>query len=378
MALRIERMGSDAVGIAHDGDRTVLVRGALPGELVTCRITEERKGFSAGEAEEILEPSPLRREPVCPYYGKCGGCSFQIVSEKDSAALKAGIVRDNLRRIGHVEELPEFSVFHGSFHGYRHRARFHVDPAARKWGFLGRRSSSIIPIDSCPALSPRLNALLSDGRQLLGKGREAMFSNRMDRNTGFAEVSAFEGDDEVSLGSEPVRITAGDVSYLVSAAVFFQSNPSVLPHLLSFVKENAIGESIMDLYSGVGTFSALFEGSGKRIYAVEREKQCLALSRQNAPSALSFTADVAAWGRKSGRHVETVIVDPPRTGIAPEAISQILSWKPERIIYVSCSSATLSRDVGLMDGYSVTRAAVFDFYPGTGHDETALVLDRGI
>ena len=377
MALRIEKMASEAVGVAHEDGKTILVRGALSGELVESRVVESKPAYSIAETVGVIEASPLRIEPRCPYYGICGGCDFQIVSEKTSADIKRDILVDNLRRIGKIEDIPEnIPAYYGSFSGYRHRARFHVDIARGKCGFLGRKSSSIIELDCCPVISDRLNALLKEKRTLLKAGREAMFLNRVDRVTGFAEVSAFDGDDTLTLGKDEVTITISGIGYRVNADVFFQSNPSLLPHLLSFVKENATGESIMDLYSGVGTFSALFEGSGKRIYAVERSKGCLELSRKNAPSALSFTADVALWGKKSGRHVDTVIVDPPRTGLSAEALSLILSWKPERIIYVSCNSSTLSRDAGRMTGYKIMKASVFDFYPGTGHDESALVLDR--
>ena len=130
----------------------------------------------------------------------------------------------------------------------------------------------------------------------------------------------------------------------------------------------------MDLYSGVGTFSALFEGSGKTVYAVERQKECLALSRVNAPSAISFSDDVAVWGRKSGRHVDTVIVDPPRVGLDKGVPEMISSWQAERIIYVSCNSVTAARDIPLFDGYRVEKVKVFDFYPGSSHEEVAVVL----
>ncbi len=377
MALRIEKMASEGVGIAHDNGKTVLVKGALPGELVECSAVESKKGYDTAEVSGIIEQSPMRIEPRCPYYGKCGGCDFQIVSEKDSACIKRDILVDNLVRIGHREDVPkDIPVHYGSFYGYRHRARFHVDVSGGKWGFLARKSSTITEIRSCPVISERLNELLGDGKELIRAARNAMFSNRIDRTTGFAEISAFDGDDAVTLGAETVTITIGDIRYSVNANVFFQSNPSLLASLLAFVRDNAEGESIMDLYSGVGTFSALFEGSGKRVYAVERNKACLELSKRNAPSALSFTADVALWGKKNGRSVDTVIVDPPRTGLSPEALSLILSWKPERIIYISCNSSTLSRDVGRMHEYTITRASSFDFYPGTGHDESALVMDR--
>ena len=377
MDLIIEKMATDAFGVGHYNGKTVLVCGSLPGERVECRITEDRSGYSIAEAVGVITPSPMRREAVCPYYESCGGCDFQIVGEKDSAELKKSVLVDNLRRIGKVESLPDdIPVYYGEFEGYRRRVRFHVDYPARKWGFLGRKSSEIIPIRNCPAISRRLNSLLEDGRILLDEARKAMFSNSLKRDTGHAEIRAFDGDDGLSLGKENVSIDIAGIRYTVNALVFFQSNPSVLPHLLSFVKENAIGDSIMDLYSGVGTFSALFENTGKRVYAVERDKLCLSLSKLNAPSALSFTADVALWGKKNGRHVDTVIVDPPRTGLSREALSEIISWKPERIIYVSCNSSTLSRDAALMADYKITKAAVFDFYPGTGHDESALVLDR--
>ena len=162
----------------------------------------------------------------------------------------------------------------------------------------------------------------------------------------------------------------------MSANVFFQSNPRVLPKLFDFVKEHTIGDNVMDLYSGVGTFSALFEGSGKTVYAVERQKECLALARINAPSAISFSDDVAIWGRKSGRHVDTVIVDPPRVGLDKGVPEMISSWKPERIIYVSCNSVTAARDLPLFTGYRIDRVKVFDFYPGSSHEEIAAVLVR--
>ena len=371
-------MASDAIGIAHDNGKTIFIRGTLPGELVEYEIRETKPGYIIADAVEILEKSEMRRAPVCPYYSVCGGCSFQIVDEKDSALLKTEIVKDNLRRIAKLAELPEFEdTVYGSFEGYRHRARFHVDFSSRRAGFLGRKSSELVEISSCPALSGMLNDLLSVNRdELMKQGRSEMFQNRVDRVTGYSEVSAFEGDDEVTLNEKAIPITISGIRYYVSARVFFQSNPALLPYLFSFVEENAIGHTIMDLYSGVGTFSALFENSGRKVFAVERDRECLYLAKKNAPSAVSFSSDVALWGRKNKERAETIIVDPPRTGIGEEALSLILSWKPERIIYVSCNSATAARDIGRMAGYKVTKAKVFDFYPGTGHDESAYVIDR--
>ena len=146
--------------------------------------------------------------------------------------------------------------------------------------------------------------------------------------------------------------------------------------MFDFVRENVVGNKIMDLYSGVGTFSALFEGSGKSVIAVERQKECLRLSEKNAPSARSITDDVFKFASKTKTKVDTVIVDPPRVGLDKGVPELIMSFEPKRIIYISCDSVTLSRDLPKFDKYTPTLARVFDFYPGSSHIETAIVLSR--
>lgn len=378
MALIIEKLASGALGVSHINGKTVFVENALPGEKVEIKINDEKKGYIMASSSEILERAENRIEPICPYYGVCGGCDFQFVSEKDSAYLKQDIVKDNLMRIGHMETLPPFDEpAYGEMEGYRSRCRVHVDLKTKKQGFLKKGTNELFDIDFCPALEKKLNGLISEkGGRLFKEARSRMFENRVNRNTGYAEVALFSGDKEVSFGNNLVDIEVSGIPYKVSANVFFQSNPRVLPKLFDFVKEHTIGDNVMDLYSGVGTFSALFEGSGKTVYAVERQKECLALARINAPSAISFSDDVAIWGRKSGRHVDTVIVDPPRVGLDKGVPEMISSWKPERIIYVSCNSVTAARDLPLFTGYRIDRVKVFDFYPGSSHEETVVLMSR--
>lgn len=378
MALRIEKAVSGCKGLAHQDGKTYLVEGALPGELVEVREISERRGTVEAEVLSVLEPSPMRKTPVCPYYGKCGGCDFQIVSPEDSAKIKEEIVKDVFQRIGGLENLPTFdSPAYGEFSGYRYRARVHVDLKTKRQGFLAPSSNQLVEIDHCPALEQKLDALLADkGGALFRRARSLMFENRVNRNTGFVEVPLFAGDRAVSDSAKSTQIAIGDTLFNVSAEVFFQSNPKLLPELFTFVKENVTGDNIMDLYSGVGTFSALFNGSGKTVYAVEREKLCLELSKKNAPEAISFTDDVARWAKNSGRKADTVIVDPPRVGLENGVVVMIESWNPERVIYVSCNPVTAARDLAHFKNYRMEKAKVFDFYPGSSHIETGLVLSR--
>lgn len=377
MALKIEKLVNNALGLAHLDSRVVLVSNVLPGEVVEVKNIREEKGTLLADADTVLESSSLRIDPICPYYGICGGCDFQIVSEKNSAKLKEDIVKDNLLRITKLQNLPSFdSPVYGSMSEYRVRARFHVDLKTKKQGFLASKSNTIVEVKKCPLLKKELSDLLDRNDSTLFKAaRSAMFENRMSR-TGFAEVAAFAGDDDITLSDKAVPITIGDIRYFVSSKVFFQSNPALLKELLLYVKDNTIGDEIMDLYSGVGTFSAAFENSDKKVWAVERDRNCLLLSKRNAPSASSFTSDVALWGKRMARHVSTVIIDPPRTGLGDGVAKMISSWKAERIIYVSCNSVTLARDLALFDGYNIDKVKVFDFYPGTSHVETVVLMSR--
>ncbi len=378
MDLKVEKLISGARGLAHLNGKNVFIANALPNEVVEVEIKEEKKGFIEATATKILEPSSYRKAPVCPYYGLCGGCDFQIVEPKVSATFKEEIVKDNLRRIGKID-YPIFFLppAYAPFSSYRSRSRVHVDLKTKKQGFLSKNTNSIVDISSCPALVDKLNNLLEDKSGYLYKrARALMFENKVNRNTGFVEIPLFAGDSSVSSDSKSVEVSIGDIRYQVSANVFFQSNLGLLPELLSFVKENTIGNTIMDLYSGVGTFSALFEKQGKRVYAVEKQKECLSLSHINAPSAISYTSDVFAWARKLKTSVDTVIVDPPRVGLESGVSELISSWKPQRIIYISCNSVTASRDIALFESYHITKAKVFDFYPGTGHEESGFVLEN--
>ena len=374
MALKIEKIISGAYGLAHDEEnRAILIKSALPGETIEPERILRRANVYVVEEYEVLTSSPLRITPICPYYGLCGGCDFQIVDEKTSAELKEGMVKENLMRITKLESIPPFlTPAYSAFSSYRSRCRLHVDMKSKRIGFLKRNSNELFPLDYCPALTERINNLLKEKTQILKEAQRKRILTGQNKRTGYVEVSVQDGDEEVSISGKEV-VAAG---YHVSPGCFFQSNLSLLPSLLSFVKGNSVGNVIMDLYSGVGTFSRLFEDDGCRVYAVEKNPLCLSFSKRNAPHALSFTDDALLFSKRVKERVDTVIVDPPRVGLDRAIIPIISSWNAERIIYVSCDSTTAARDIGMLKNYSIKKARLFDFYPGSFHEECVFVLER--
>lgn len=393
--------GGDGFAVAPDG-RAMFIAGALPGELVSCALSQEKKNFLRAEVLEVLEPSPDRVVPACPYYGRCGGCNLMHLASASQASAKRTIVFENLRRIGGFEHndslFNESNLENGSecpSWGYRSRARFHVDAETGTVGFLGSGGTELVDIRQCPVLVPSLETLLDAGRDKLVRQARASVSGKTERNgksreerrsrfsgivsQRYAEIPVFAGDSELSFGSGIVHAAVAGKVFSVDSSVFFQSNRFVLPGLVAFVMDQVVGPRVMDLYSGVGTFSAFLEKMDLEVVAVERDPRCLELARRNLVRTDFFTGEVERWG--VGRHpaVDTVVVDPPRVGLDAEVPRMIASWRPERIVYVSCDSVTLARDLRkfIQRGYSPVRVKVFDFYPQTFHQETVLVLDRG-
>ena len=376
MRIKIDKVvqGGDGLGYLEN-KKAVFVTGALKDELVDITITKESKHHCKAKLDNIIEASENRVETICPYYGICGGCNLQHLDVKEQLKTKEGILLEHLERFGKLDLTDvkiEESVTGPAF-GYRNRVRFHVDLNKRIVGFLKAGSKDLIEIDHCPILCDKLNAELANPQNILKAARANMFNNR--GRSKYVEVSAFAGDDKISFGYERVSININSHTFVLNANVFFQSNPYIMEEFIKYIISNVLDGKVMDLYSGVGTFSAFLpEGT----VAVEKQKDCLELSKINAPNSIPFTGEVEKWGKKRKADVDTIVVDPPRTGLYENVPQMLGSFGAKRIIYVSCNPVTLSRDLNLLTdyGYKVSSVKLFDFYPQTHHMESVVILDK--
>ncbi len=378
MQLRIEKLVSQGFGLALSSEgKQVLVSEVLPGELVDVAVQREHASYIRAAATTIIESNTRRIAAPCPYWGSCGGCDFQYAGQGYQAELKEAIVVDTLRRIGGAEPgsytLEEQVRSEGW--GYRSRARFFVDLHQKRVGFLGRGSNALVEIARCPVLVDPLNALLSDPQRLLAAARRQMFANKISKS-GLVEVPAFADNERAVLLDEEIVTTVGGKTFALNSTVFFQSNLLLLPSLGAYVKSLTIGDRVMDLYSGVGTFAAFVQKPNRSVTAVERHKLCLAFARRNAPEADFYTMAAETWAVGQHGRVDTVIVDPPRTGLDVSLPPLIASWQPQRIVYVSCDETSLARDIRrfAQQGYHLRSVRLFDLYPQTFHTESVALL----
>ena len=381
MVLTTEKLlqGGSALATTREGKK-VFIADALPDETLKVSITQDKGGYAFAKIDEILVRSEDRIEPACPYWSVCGGCDFQYAEKHVQARLKESIVEDNLRRLGGVDRTSfewERTVASQGW-AYRNRARFHVDVPAKTVGFLARQSNALVPITSCAVLQEKLNTLLSEPDCLFEAAQKSRF-NKGRGQSEYSQVPVFLGDDSLSLSGKAVRITIGSHQFMVTNEVFFQSNPFLLPAMAEYIDACAVGDVVMDLYSGVGTFSAFLAKKGRTVISVERDQKCLALAKQNAPDCEYVISAVERWKKKPKSRVDTVVVDPPRVGLDASVPSMIASFKPKRILYVSCNSVTLARDLQRFrhEGYTLQKLRMFDLYPQTFHHEVVAILEKG-
>jgi len=359
--------GGRTIGRLDDG-RVVFIDGLFPNEEAEIKVIDDKKGYCSAIPLNIISKSPDRRESSCPYSHECGGCPWIELSYKAQIQAKEKLL-SSLFSDCEVEFLPSVEC-PSEFH-YRSRTRFQYRMINGKpsLGFCAEKSNSPVEIESCMIADDALNSFIKNPPRLNAWELKNLELPCITTNDGVLY------DNGVGcVGTGWIEINGHKLP--VSNRVFFQSNLLLLPKLIDYVVANVQGQNVMDLYSGVGTFSAYLEDS-YNVTAVEINKYCIELAKKHLTRTAFFTAPVEKWNPKK-QHVDTIIVDPPRVGLAKEVPSMLSLWNPSLIIYVSCYAPTMHRDViRLQDlGYKLQSIKIFDFYPQTPHIETVVLMSR--
>lgn len=394
-----EELVLDVGPVAHGGHcvarhhgQVVFVRHTLPGERVRARVTGTGGGgrFLRADAVEVLTAAPGRVPPRCPFSGpgRCGGCDFQHVALATQRELLADVVREQFTRLARtdveallgrpvvVEPVP------GDEDGLRWRTRteFAVGPDGRP-GLRVHRSHEVVPVTDCP---------ITD-RRVVGTGvLEGVYPGL----TSVDVVAPSVGEPVVVPvpAEQPVPVVheqVGEHRFAVSARGFWQVHPGAARTFVDLVGrmlQPRTGERVLDLYAGVGLFAAgLAErvGPSGSVVAVEGDRVAVSLARENLATwpwarARRERVDraVATMARRRIR-VDTVVLDPPRTGAGAAVVRDVASLRPRAVAYVACDPAALARDVAAFDahGYVVRDLRVLDAFPMTHHVECIALLE---
>lgn len=445
--IEITDLGTEGEGIGKYEGFTLFVKDGLPGERLLVRIMKLKKNYGYARLEKILAASESRTEPRCAIAGKCGGCQLQHMVYEKQLEYKQNKIKNCLTRIGGLDEVPMRQIIGMEDPWYyRNKAQF---PVGRNRdgeiviGFYGGRSHSIMNTEHC-CIQAKVNediirivrkfleqyrisiydevqhqglvrhvltrvgfqsgevmvCLVVNGTKLpeadklaemLKKGIPGLKSVCLNVNT--EKTNVILGNKVLPVYGEMfITDWIGDVKYEISPLSFYQVNPVQTKKLYDTVLEFADlkgGETVWDLYCGIGTISLFLAEKAGKVYGVEIVPQAIEDAKRNAAINGIENAEFFAGAaesvmpemyREHGVDVraDVVVVDPPRKGCERGLLETIAEMGPERVVYVSCDPATLGRDVKVLGelGYGVREVQGVDMFGGTGHVETIVLIQR--
>ena len=424
---------SQGAGVCRVGGRAVFVPRALPGETWRVRIVKVTKTAVFGRGEALLVPSPHRRDPGCPAFGKCGSCDMLHMDYELEKQLKLDRVNDALRRIGGLDLRAERILGADSTEGYRNKAIYNFAPGP-VCGFYRARSHEVIPAERCllqPECFDRAAAALlgwmkendvpaydeAAGRGLI----RHLFLRRtsshfaacivaagvVDKSAADALIRAcpeltgvllcvdrepgnvvLNGDIRLLRGADTVEETICGARLTLSPLAFFQVNTAQAERLYTVAGQFAqpAGKTVLDLYCGAGSIGLAVARDAARLIGSDIVPAAIENARANAKAngvdaryICGDARDVAAALAAEGLRPDVIITDPPRKGMDEAVLTAMADMAPERIVYVSCDPATLARDLKRLDelGYKAERCTAVDMFPRCAHIESCVLLTHG-
>ncbi|HEY2336245.1 MAG TPA: 23S rRNA (uracil(1939)-C(5))-methyltransferase RlmD [Burkholderiales bacterium] len=425
LIVEIESLDPEGRGVAHNPEGKVLfVEGALPFEQVSVETLQKKSKYEFSRVKSLFKESSGRRVPRCPHFGRCGGCATQHADARTQMAAKQRALEENLARIGKVQPETILPIVYGEEWGYRRRARWSVRYVQSRGGalvgFRERRSTYVADTRECPVLPPHIAALILPLRELIGKlstpdripqievavGDDAsvlIFRHLLPlSDPDFSLLKSFAEHHRIDVwlqpggpdSAKPFHPARSELYYdlpefgvriAFAPTDFTQVNQGVNRILVSRavrLLDPRPGERVADLFCGLGNFSLPLARSGAQVIGFEGSKDLIERARRNAAAnglvaqfelRDLFKQDIAPFGP-----FDKLLIDPPREGAVDLVKSLGDAW-PRRIVYVSCDTATLSRDAGILvhtKHFSLAAAGVVNMFPHTAHVESVAVFER--
>jgi len=392
--VRLDDLGR---GICYVDGKITFVPKTVVGDIVNIKIIKEKSKYNEGNLIEIVKPSPKRLEALCPYFNVCGGCDLQNISYEDSILYKKDKVINLFKRNGLVIN-PEIIK---STNPYNYRNKITLKVRDGNIGFYESKSHKIVEIKECIIARKCINDVipfihswnLKNGEVTIrcNQNNEILIvidtkdSIDIDVNDikGKVKLCGIVINNNIYYGDNFLFEIINGIVFKISYNSFFQVNPEVASKLFQIVVENIDSDdTVLDLYSGVGTISLQASKKAKSVVGVEIIANAVLNSVYNAninkiTNAKFLLNDATLAIKNLNGEYNTIVVDPPRAGLTKEVVEAILTYEPKRLIYVSCDMHTLVRDILLLsDKYNIKKSYVVDMFSNTYHVENICILER--
>ena len=399
---KIYRLDNFGRGISYYNSKIIFVDGALDGENIEGKVKEIKMNTFEAETIRVIDSSPDRTMPRCPYYKDCGGCNIMHMTYNKQLQFKEEKVRSLLKKFADVDKVKVKNIIPTVQFGYRNKVTVKV---REKVGFYKKKSYDIVPVYACQVAHPKINEIMQvlsnltynnideivikstlAGETMVvlkanGEVDEDYYINRLQFITDTLIV-VYNGVPKVLTGKGYITEKLGNYYFKISSLSFFQVNTLGAERLYNKVKEYGslqTNERVLDLYCGTGTIGIYLSDVCKDVTGLEINNEAVKDAQDNI--ALNRVVNVKVEQKDLSKvidkyeNIELIVLDPPRSGLSKKALSNVLEISPNRIVYVSCDPATLARDINLLsDEYEVKEVTPIDMFPNTYHVECVCLL----
>ena len=397
MKIEIVKFDNQGRGIGYIDDKIIFVPKTVPGDIITTEVLVEKKNYLEGKVLEIIKPSKLRKKAICPYFDKCGGCDLMHISLSESLEYKINKVNEILKKNNVSYEVTDIIK---SEKEYNYRDKVTLKIVNNEIGFYKNDTHELVKIDYCYLCKEPINKLIKDLRKLNIINGEVVIRcnynddlllsintdddiNNLDEIINNHRIVGVVLNDVVICGENYFLDKINEYLFKVSYNSFFQINPFICSKLFNLIEEETKDSNkVLDLYCGVGTLSIVASKDAKEVIGVEIVDNAIVDANfnktlNNAGNLEFICADTKNVLDKITGEFDTIILDPPRSGVAKSVIDKILETKPKKIIYVSCDPFTLVRDLKLLeDVYEIDIFKLLDMFPETHHVESFVILRK--
>ena len=369
--LTIEKLVYGGEGLARLEGKVILTPFVLPGEVVRAETERAKNDLWRGRLIEVLQPSPARIAPGCPYFQRCGGCQYQHMDYPVQLEQKRAILREVLQRVGKIEFAGEIGIISGEPWQYRNRVQLHLE--AGKIGYFAHGSRDLIAIDHCPIASPKLNETIAKTDGHLASTAVELFTNETE-----VQVNVLDRVPRQALTALAGLGVTTPIEYngfQVSRNSFFQVNRFLTDELVQCAIGGVQGKWAVDLYAGVGLFAVRLAGQFEKVTAVESSSSSFRDLAHNF-SQTAVNANVEDYLASLNETPDFILADPPRAGLGKLVVKDLARIRAPRLTIVSCDPATLARDLNglIAENYRIEKITLVDLFPQTSHLETVVEL----
>ena len=392
---KIERLDDEGRGIAYNNGKVVFIPNTLPKEEVEYEILIDKKNFSEGKLNNILKENKNRVLPKCPLYTTCGGCSLMHSNIGFQEEYKENKIKSILRRYANIDTDVKFVKSNKDLF-YRNKVVLKVENS--KWGYYQKKSHNILEIDSCLLVNNNINDVIGNHDYInISEGEITIRTNyedkilisitsdkkvTIDKSNIPSNVIGIVLNKETIYGDNYFYDMIADVKFKVSYNSFFQINNYIAGEIFDILRCNLSGENLLDLYCGVGTLGLSLANKYNNIYGIEKirnaiEDAKLNSKENNIDNTRFFVGDTGTVLKNIDVSFDTVIIDPPRSGLNDETLEYILNSKPKNIAYISCNAITLARDLSkIKELYTIKKITGLDMFPNCHDVETVMILEK--